>query len=70
MDERNSIINKTFSYNVRYNTITFKTMDTTKVDYNTLSAEHKKLWVKHETERQRLKWRNPKTKAMKNILKY
>lgn len=34
-------------------------MDTLEVDYNTLSPEDKKLWVKLETERQRLKWRNP-----------
>jgi hypothetical protein len=45
-------------------------MDTTKVDYNSLSPEEKKLWVKLETERQRLKWRNPnRNQAMKNIIK-
>jgi hypothetical protein len=46
-------------------------MDTTKVDYNSLSPEDKKLWVKLETERQRLKWRNPKrSEIMKNIIRH
>jgi hypothetical protein len=51
-------------WNYGCNSFNLIDMDTLKVDYNSLSPEDKKKWVKAEMERQRIKFRSVKYKGI------